>query len=143
VRIVPAETELTAAYWSAAREGAIALQRCRACGHVWHPPAPVCPACRATDYEWFRSAGAGRLYSYTRVEHAAHPAVADRLPYLVALVELDEGPRVVCGLLADVDELGPGLAVTIATGSTAGGLELPVARPARGSGGAIGRDRRA
>ena len=138
MRIVPAETELTAPYWAAARDGAVALQRCRRCGHVWHPPAPVCPQCRAADYEWFRSSGHGRLHSYTRVEHAAHPAVTDRLPYLVALVDLDEGPRFVCGLEADEAELAPGLAVTIAIGSAAGGLELPVARPARGTAGAGG-----
>lgn len=129
-RVVPAETELTEPYWAAAREGVIAVQQCSSCEHMWHPPAPVCPRCRTASFRWVRTAGTGRLYSYTRVEHAAHPAVAGALPYSVALIELDEGPRVLCGLL---DDTGPtlGQQVTIELGRAAGGLDLPMARPVR------------
>jgi uncharacterized OB-fold protein len=152
VRIVPAETELTAPYWSAAREGVIALQRCVQCGHRWHPPAPVCPRCRSTSYEWIRSRGRGTLYSYTTVMHAAHPAIASAVPYRVALVDLEEGPRVILALI-DVEGNGEGAgsegngegaggmgeaslvagaAIRIVLGAAPGGLELPVARLAGG-----------
>jgi uncharacterized OB-fold protein len=142
-RILPAETELTAPFWAAARQGAVALQRCTDCGHTWHPPAPVCPQCRSGAYTWFRSSGTGKLYSYTQVAHAAHPAVTGALPYLVALVDLAEGPRLICGLtdITDETELAAGLPVTIVLGLAAGGLDLLVARPAAGFRGAAGRDR--
>jgi uncharacterized protein len=127
-RIVPAETALTAEYWSAARRGVILLQRCGDCGAVLHPPAPVCPGGAGHELEWFEASGRGRLASFTSVVHAAHPAVADRLPYLIALVELDEGPRIICNLApGQAAEPGPGARVVFRLGPAAGGLKLPVA----------------
>jgi hypothetical protein len=127
--VVPEPTELTQPYWAGAARGQVMLQRCLTCGLVWHPPAPTCPADPGHRIEWFAASGGGRLYSYTRVEHAAHPAVAAALPYLVALIELDEGPRLICNLLdADAAQLRPGLALTLSAGPAAGGLELVVAR---------------
>ena len=126
-RIVPAETALTAEYWAAARRGVILLQRCGDCGAVLHPPAPVCPG-GGHELEWFEAAGLGRLVSFTSVAHAAHPAVADRLPYLIALVELDEGPRIICNLArGQAAEPRLGARVVFRLGPAAGGLELPVA----------------
>jgi uncharacterized protein len=132
-RIVPAETALTSAYWAAARRGVILLQRCADCEIVVHPPEPVCPGGTAHELRWFEASGQGRLVSFTRVEHAVHPAMRGRLPYLVALVELDEGPRLICNLAAeqpgsDVSaEPGPGTRVELRLGRAAGGLDLPVA----------------
>jgi len=131
-RIRPEEVELTAPYWQGAQRGHVMLQRCLDCRRVWHPPAPTCPGNPAHRIEWFAASGRGSLYSYTRVEHAVHPAVLAALPYLVVLVDLEEGPRLVCNIV-DVDpaQLRAGLRVTLAAGPAAGGLELPVARPAR------------
>jgi hypothetical protein len=127
-RIVPGESPLTAAYWAAARRGVILLQRCAHCAVVVHPPEPVCPGGAGHELRWFEASGQGRLASFTSVDHAVHPAVRDRLPYLVALVELDEGPRIVCNLVADSRvEPGPGARVVLRLGQTAGGLDLPVA----------------
>ena len=127
-RIVPAETALTAEYWAAARRGVILLQRCGECGAVLHPPAPVCPDDAGHELEWFEASGLGRLASFTQVVHAAHAAVADRLPYLIALVELDEGPRIICNLAPDhAAEPAPGARVVFRLGTAVGGLELPVA----------------
>jgi uncharacterized protein len=132
-RIVPETTELTSPYWTAAAEGRVLLQRCRSCGLVWHPPAPVCPGCRADAPQWVASRGLGTLYSYTRVEHAVHAAVVDAVPYLVALVDLDEGPRIITTLVGveDIAGLDAGTRVTIEAGPAAAGLQLPVARPSR------------
>jgi uncharacterized OB-fold protein len=126
-RIVPAETPLTAGYWSAARRGVILLQRCADCGAVLHPPAPVCPGGTGHELRWLEASGLGRLASFTVVTHAAHPVVQHRLPYVVALVELDEGPRVICNLAPGQGQPGAGGRVGLRLGGTAGGLELPVA----------------
>ena len=141
--IVPAETELTAPYWAAARRGEVLLQRCAACAHVWHPPGPVCPACSGSNWAWFTSAGTGVVRAVTEVVHAAHGQVQRSLPYVLVLVELAEGPLFLCGLEArgpdgaddadDADDagelLGNAHAVTIVLGYAAGGLRLPMARP--------------
>ena len=83
---------------------------------------------------WVASSGQGTLYSYTRVEHSVHPAVADAVPYLVALVELDEGPRFVCTLI-EVDDWSARdvqrQEMTVGLGPAAAGLQLPVARCSR------------
>jgi uncharacterized protein len=130
--IRPEETALTAPYWDGARAGVVMLQRCLDCGRVWHPPAPTCPGGVDHRIEWFTACGRATLFSYTRVEHAVHPAVARALPYLVALVDLEEGPRFLCNLVvADPADLRAGLPVTLAAGPAAGGLELPVARVTR------------
>ena len=130
-RIVPETTALTSPYWTAAVDGRVLLQRCRLCGLVWHPPAPVCPGCRDDAPQWLESAGVGTLYSYTRVDHAVHAAVADVVPYLVALVDLDEGPRIITNLVGvhDVATLAARTRVILERGPAAGGLHLPVARP--------------
>jgi uncharacterized protein len=126
-RIGPAETPLTAPYWSAARRGVILLQRCADCGTVLHPPAPVCPGGAAHHLGWFEASGLGRVASCTVVTHSVHPVVQDRLPYVVALVELDEGPRFICNLAPGQDAPGPRARVMLRLGRAAGGLELPVA----------------
>lgn len=127
--IVPEETDLTAPFWAGAARGQVMLQRCLDCAAVWHPPAPTCPSEPAHRIEWFAASGRGRLHSYTRVEHAAHPAVTANLPYLVALIELAEGPRFICNLVeADEAALVIDAPVVISLGPAVGGLELPVAR---------------
>jgi uncharacterized OB-fold protein len=128
-RIVPEETDLTAPYWSSAAQGRVALQRCQDCGQVWHPAAPSCPGGVGHRIEWFEASGRGTLYSFTVVAHSAHPAVSDALPYIVALIALEEGPLYVCNLLdADPANLRADMPVLLAAGPAAGGLTLPVAR---------------
>lgn len=98
MRILPQPDALTEPYWEGARRGELRLQHCLACAAAWHPPLPRCPACHATAIEWRACSGRGALYSFTVAHHPVHPAVLDAVPYLVALVDLDEGPRVVSGL---------------------------------------------
>ena len=131
--IVPEETGLTAPFWQAAREGRAALQRCTNCGSVWHPPQPRCPSCQAPNPEWIVSEGKGQVHSYTVVRHAVHSAMTERLPYAVVLVELDEGPKIVCNLLdCPFDAIRIGMRVELTTGPTPGGLTLTQAVPTSG-----------
>lgn len=97
--IVPKPDVLTQPYWDGVAQHELRVQRCNACGELWHPPLPLCPCCHSRDIRWIPVSGRGTLYSYTVVHHAAHVAVAERVPYVVALVTLDEGPRVVSNLL--------------------------------------------
>jgi uncharacterized OB-fold protein len=123
--IIPEETPLTAPYWEAARQGRVALQRCRDCEWVWHPPMPACPECRSADIEWFESSGRGWINSLSTIRHAAHPAVSQALPYVVCLIQLEEGPRVITNLCGEDIEAGAvGTAVTLGLGPTPGGPML-------------------
>ena len=91
---LPVIDHLSAPYWEGCRAHELRLQRCVACGATRFPPGPICPECHASDAEWVVSAGRGRVYSWIVVRH---PVPADiyreEVPYVVALVELDEGVR--------------------------------------------------
>lgn len=94
-----ARTPLNAPYWDALAAGRLDFQRCRRCHRAWLPPREECPACWEADWAWETASGRGRLVSWVVYHRAPNPAFTDRVPYNVALVELDEGPRLVTNLL--------------------------------------------
>lgn len=100
----PEITELNRPYWDALRLGHLVVQRC-ACGHVWLPARRECPSCLQPGATWQRVSGRGRLHSWVVYHTAYHPAFANRLPYAVALVELDEGPRLLAGVIDEAAQL--------------------------------------
>jgi uncharacterized OB-fold protein len=131
VTILPAPTPLTQPYWDAARSHQLVFQRCQRCGHAWHPPMPICPECHASDFTWQPAAGGGIVYTYTVVQHATHPSFADRVPYVVAVVELDEGPRIICNVLRCApDAVRCGMRVSIDFEDVSQAVSLPQAIPA-------------
>jgi uncharacterized OB-fold protein len=92
-RPVPRPTELSKPFWDAARRHELRIQQCTSCGrHVFYPRLS-CPHCGARALEWVPVSGNATVYSYTVARRATHPAFADRVPYVIAIVELDEGPR--------------------------------------------------
>ena len=131
--VVPGMTELTAPYWAAAREGRLVVQECRSCRQVWHPPLPRCPHCRAADPGWRPVSGDGAVYTYTVVRHATHYAFAGQIPYVLAIVELAEGPRLVTALVGvDPDRVRVGQQVRVAFREVTDGVTLPYFEPAAG-----------
>lgn len=93
-------TELTRPYWDALNQGYLVFQRCR-CGHAWLPARRTCPSCLNTDPVWERASGRGRLVSWVVYHLAYHEAFANRLPYNVAIVALDEGPQLITNMIDD------------------------------------------
>ena len=90
---LPIITPDNAPFWEGCRNGQLLLQRCTDCAAWRYPPAPVCPRCAATTAAWTPTSGAGRIHSFVIYHRAFHPAYAAEVPYAVALVELDEGAR--------------------------------------------------
>ena len=131
VQILPVVTALTEPYWDGARTEKVLFQQCRVCGTNWHPPMPICPKCHSTEIDWLAAGGGGTVYTYTIVHHATHPAFADNVPYVVAVVELDEGPRVVTNIKnCRVEDVRGGMRVSIYFEEAAEGFRLPQAQPA-------------
>jgi uncharacterized OB-fold protein len=84
---------LTEPVWAACRRHELVVQRCAECGmHAFYPRIG-CPSCGSTRLGWTRVSGRGSLYTFTIARRPTHPALADRVPYVIAVVELDEGPR--------------------------------------------------
>ena len=130
--VVPGMTELTSPYWDAAREGRLMVQECLRCHQLRHPPLPACPDCSShgSMLGWREVTGTGTVYTYTVVRHPTHFAFADRIPYVIALVELTEGPRLVTGITGcPPEEVRVGMPVRAAFREVADGVTLPYFEP--------------
>lgn len=97
--LAPASTELTAPHLDGLAAGELRLQRCKQCDAYQYPPESFCYHCPSTDLEWQAVEGNGTVYSFIVVHQRYHPAFSDRLPYNVAIIELDEGPRMLANVL--------------------------------------------
>jgi uncharacterized OB-fold protein len=127
----PMITDVTRAYWEATREGKLVLQQCTECGTLRHPPGPMCPSCRSLSTLEQPASGRGRIFSFTLPRHPIPAGFEDG--YVVAIVELEEGPRVVTNILdADRDRLAIGMDVELQFEPTESGYQLPQFRPAAG-----------
>ena len=115
-------------FWEGVDAGELRIQRCGGCGTLRHPPRPMCPNCRSLEHDYVVSSGLGTVYSFV-VHH--HPPVPGRqMPFTVAVVELDEGTRIV-GNVIDIDpsEVTVGLPVEVAFVANEAGRVLPQWRP--------------
>ena len=101
-----------APFWEAAAAGRLVLPRCRSCGtFIWYPRS-FCPQCHTWGVEWVPATGRGTVYSFT-VSHRGMGPWAEHAPYVIAYVELEEGPRVLTNIVgADPDEVRIGDPVT-------------------------------
>jgi uncharacterized OB-fold protein len=101
-RPLPDTDPISAPYWAAAAEGRLLVQRCPACGATQHYPRAVCATCAATP-EWLETTGRGVVYTFTIVRQYGMAPFASMVPYVVAMIELPEGPR----LLGNVTDCDP------------------------------------
>lgn len=128
----PSVDRETLGWWQAAAEHRLVVQRCADCGRTRLPPGPLCPACRSFNHAWQEVCGRGTVYTYTIVHRAYVPALAERLPYVVVLVELEGGggARLMSNLVdATPDVVRVGMVVEVAWEDLAPGLALPRFRP--------------
>ena len=110
----PISTTLTQPWWAAAEQGTLLLQRCRACGKYQHYLRSLCTGCWSDALDWATAAGGGAIWTYTVAHVPGHPAWTPEVPYVIALVELDEGPRLLTNILADPQEVSVGQRVRLA-----------------------------
>jgi uncharacterized protein len=124
----------TQEFWAATARGQLLLKRCLDCDSViWYPRA-FCPECAGLRTEWFEASGRGRIYSYT-VNHRGEGAYQGQPPFVLAYVELDEGPRMMtnivdCPQTPEALELDMKLEVKFETLDDA--IALPLFRPTKG-----------
>ena len=127
---LPQPDAVSAPYWEALDAGRHTFQRCRVCNNAWLPPRHECPHCLQSDYAWEDASGAARLISWVVYHTAFHPAFKPRLPYVVAVVELAEGPRLISNVVGADDpealRIEQPLRLTI---EREGGVAIPRYRP--------------
>lgn len=124
----PEPSELTAAFWAAARRHELVRPSCRACATSFFTPQIACPSCLSEDWGYEPSSGRGTVYSATVVHRAPFPSL--QTPYQVAIVDLDEGWSMLTNIVdADVAPTPIGTAVEVAFLDVDEGLTLPAFRP--------------
>ena len=107
----------TRAYWEGCGRHQLILQRCRGCSTVQHRPRAICATCLSGDLEHFEASGRGTVYTYTVTHQNGVPPFSQALPYVLAYVQLEEGPRLmtnIVGCAPDGVEIGMAVEVDFA-----------------------------
>src|SRR5262245_59371520 len=95
---LPKPTPDTLPFWEGLKAHELRIQRCRACSKAYFYPRNVCPHCLSGDVEWFRASGRGKLHTFV-VNHTPGKNFPLPAPYVIAIVELEEGPRMLTNLI--------------------------------------------
>jgi len=130
----PIPTEENRGHWEAARRHELRLQVCLECGFLRFPIASNCPKCLSFKMEWKLLTGRGKVSTWIRMHKAYWPGMKERLPYVVAQIELDEGPRYTSNLdIAEGETPEVGMRVEVFFDDVANNLTLPKFRPLKGA----------
>ena len=121
---------LTEPFFAAGAEGRLLLATCDGCGEMRLPTSPACPSCLGEGYEWNEVSGRGTVYTFAIMHQRYHAAWEPDLPYNIALVELDEGPRMPANIIGiENDEIAVGMPVEVVW-EREGEAPVPRFRPA-------------
>lgn len=116
----------SAPYWAALKERRLILKHCRDCGRHHFYPRALCPHCHSDALEWSDARGTGSIYSYTVARRPAGPAFKADAPYVVAVVELDEGARMMTNIVTDdVESIRIGQRVAVTFDAVTDEITLP------------------
>ncbi len=130
-RFEPPESLAAKPFWDATREQRLVVQWCRSCEQPIHFPRDACPRCLSDDLEFRASPGTGTVYAVSVMPKPANPLMAERVPYAVALVDLDEGVRMMTNIVGtDPSAVTIGLPVHVTWESLSDGRHLPLFAPA-------------
>jgi uncharacterized OB-fold protein len=131
MRMKPSVSPDTAFFWDGLREHKLLIQRCASCGKLRHPPRPMCPHCGALEWDTVESTGRGVVHSWVMPRHPEFPWF--EYPYIVVLVDLEEGTRLVSNLCEiDPDDVVVGMPVEVFYEQFDDDLVLALFRPAAG-----------
>jgi hypothetical protein len=118
-------------FWEACRRHELYVEKCRACGTVRFYPRALCPECLSTDTEYLRCSGRGRVHTFTVTHQNQAPGFREELPYVMAYVELDEGPRLLTNVVGSKpEEVQIGMPVVVEFEDVESEISLPKFRKA-------------
>jgi uncharacterized OB-fold protein len=127
---LPTPDDTTRPFWEAAREGRFLIRRCRDCGRAHYYPRPFCPSCWSGAVDWEDASGRASLYTWSVVHQNDLPPWPERVPYVAAVVDLDEGPRVMTNVVeCEFERLTIDMALQVTFRPASDEVTVPVFRP--------------
>lgn len=131
---LPVLDHLSTPFWEGCRAHELRLQRCRACGSLRFPAGPVCLKCRSAQTDWVAASGRGNVYSWIVVRHPVPADIyAAEVPYIVALVDLEEGVRMPTNLVdCEPEQVSAGMPVAVTFRAVTAAVTLPLFAPRAG-----------
>jgi uncharacterized OB-fold protein len=129
-RPLPELNDLNRPFWEACQQKKLIIQHCEKCSHLRYPISEFCPKCLSSDYKWVPVSGNGEVYSFTIFHRAYHPAFADKVPYNVAWIKLEEGIFMISNVIGmdSQSDIQVGMKVTIDFEDIEDDMLLPVFR---------------
>lgn len=128
---LPSPDADTQPWWDACRDGRLLIKLCAQCGAHHFYPRPFCPHCWSTAVDWVEASGRGTLYTYSVVRTNDLPPFPERVPYVAAIVELEEGPRMMSNVVGcEFDALAVGMALEVEFRDVGDEVVIPVFHPA-------------
>jgi uncharacterized OB-fold protein len=129
---LPRPARWSEAFWAGTKQHKLLLKRCKDCGTIDHPPYLYCTECQSDNSEWIEASGRATLYAFAINEYGVPFAFMPDLPYVTALIDLPEGPRMLSNVVeCDPKELKNGMELEIVFEEVSPEITLPKWRPVR------------
>lgn len=129
---LPKPTKWSQPFWDAAKQNKFVLKRCKACGFIDHPPYLYCTNCQSENHEWFEASGKAKLTAWAVNVYMVPFPFWDDMPYVVALIELPEGPRMISNIVeCEHDKLVAGIELEVVWHKASDDITLPKWRPVK------------
>src|SRR3990172_3061511 len=124
---LPAIDEENKSFWDYAKKHELRMQKCKSCGKIYYPPSSLCPNCHSWEgSEWVKLSGKGQVYSFIVARRATNPAFAKEVPYVVAIIETEEGGRLISNIVGCApDEVKVGMPVEVIFDDVTDEVTLP------------------
>ena len=131
--MIPVANSDTKPFWDGCLQRQFLLQRCSNCGAYRHPPSPICPKCLSDRHVWVPASGRAKVYTFVVVREALSRGWEKVIPYVLAVVELDEGPHVLTNVVNIAPEkVAIEMPVEVTFEELDGTTMLPVFQPRQG-----------
>jgi uncharacterized OB-fold protein len=128
---IPSPDLETQPFWDGCKEGRFLIRHCNACGEDHFYPRPFCPTCWSDDVAWKEASGRATLYTFSIVHQNDLPPFGERVPYVAAIIDLEEGPRVMTNIEGvEHDALRIGMPLVVDFKPISDDVTIAIFRPA-------------
>jgi uncharacterized protein len=132
VKPLPKPSKWSQPFWDNTKKHKLTLKKCKDCGHIDHPPYLYCTNCSSDNSEWVEASGKGKLVAYAVNTYMVPFPFWDDMPYVVAMIELEEGVRMISNIIEyNHNELKNGMALEVVFDDVSDEFTLPKWKPVK------------